>query len=134
MATTRNREYLGVGWSFPVRPVGGALTYVKYEDDVEQAIGLILETTKRERIMRPSFGAGLRAHVFDSNSPATQRAIEDEVRRALTDWEPRITVERVHAYPDATRPHVLLIDVDYVIVRSNVFFNLVYPFYLTEGA
>lgn len=134
MATSRNREHLGVGWSFPVRPKHGRLTYARYEEDVEQAIGIILETTRQERIMRPSFGAGLRARVFDPNSPATQRQIEDDVRRALIDWEPRITVERVRAYPDASRMHVLMIDIDYVVRRSNSAFNLVYPFYLVEGA
>ncbi len=134
MATSRNRENLGIGWAFPVRPTNGRLTYVRYEEDVEQAIGIILETTRQERIMRPSFGAGLRARTFDPNSPATQRQIEDEVRRALIEWEPRITVEGVHAYPDATRRHVLLIDIDYVVRRSNSAFNLVYPFYLVEGA
>lgn len=134
MATSRNREYLGVGWSFPVRPVNGRLTYARYEQDVEQAIGIILETTRQERLMRPAFGAGLRARTFDPNSPATQRQIEDEVRRALLEWEPRITVEGVRAYPDATKRHVLMIDIDYVVRRSNSAFNLVYPFYLVEGA
>lgn len=134
MASSQNRDYLGVGWSFPVRPVGGRLTWTRYEDDVEQAIGIILETTREERVMRPAFGAGLRSHVFDSNSPAVQRLIESEVRRALTLQEPRITVEGVSAQPAPDQVNVLLIEIDYVIKRSNSFFNMVYPFYLTEGA
>lgn len=134
MATSRNREYLGVGWAFPVRPVGGRLTFARYEDDVEQAIGIILETTRRERIMRPDFGANLRGFVFDPNSPATHRAVEAEVRSALVTWEPRITVQSVHAYPDATKDNVLMIEIDYVVRRNNASFNLVYPFYLTEAA
>jgi phage baseplate assembly protein W len=70
MATTRNREHLGVGWSFPIRPVSGRLTYARHEDDVEQAIGIILETTRRERVMRPAFGSELRTFVFESSSPS----------------------------------------------------------------
>lgn len=128
-----NREHLGSGWAFPVRPVGGKLTYAKYEVDVEQAIGIILETTRRERIMRPDFGAELRGFVFDSNSPATHRAVEASVQRALTEWEPRIAVQVVHAYADPQRSNVLLIEIEYVIRRNNVSFNLVYPFYLTEA-
>lgn len=134
MATPRNREYLGVGWAFPVRPAGGKLVFARYEDDVEQAIGIILETTRRERVMRPDFGASLRGFVFDPNSPATHRAVEAEVRGALVLWEPRITVQTVHAYPDATKDNVLMIEIDYVIRRNNASFNLVYPFYLTEAA
>jgi phage baseplate assembly protein W len=131
---TRNREHLGVGWAFPVRPIGGALTLARYEQDVEQAIGIILETTRRERVMRPEFGAGLRSFVFDSNSPSTHRAVEAEVQRALGAFEPRITVQSVHAYPDAGKDNVLFIEIDYVVRRNNASFNLVYPFYLTESA
>jgi phage baseplate assembly protein W len=134
MAPSRNREYLGVGWTFPVRPAGGRLTFARHEDDVEQAIGIILETARRERIMRPDFGANLRGFVFDPNSPETHRAVEAAVQRALVTWEPRITVQTVHAYPDATKDNVLMIEIDYVIRRNNASFNLVYPFYLTEAA
>jgi uncharacterized protein len=129
----QNREHLGSGWAFPVRPVNGRLTYAKYEADVEQAIGIILETTRRERIMRPHFGADLRGFVFDTNSPATQRAVEATVQRALSDWEPRISVQVVHAYPDPQRSNVMRIEIEYVVRRNNVSYNLVYPFYLTEA-
>lgn len=133
MTTTRQREHLGVGWAFPVRPVGGRLTYARHEDDVEQAIAIILETTRRERVMRPDFGTELRGFVFDCNSPVTHRAIEDEVRRALATWEPRIAVQAVRAYGEADRANVVMIEIDYVIRRNNSPVNLVYPFYLTEG-
>jgi hypothetical protein len=129
----RKREHLGVGWAFPVRPVGGRLTYARHEDDIEQAIGLILETARRERVMRPSFGSDLRSFVFDSNGPALHRAIENEVRAALQTWEPRIEVQTVHAYGQSDRPSVVMIEVDYVVRRSNSPVNLVYPFYLREG-
>jgi phage baseplate assembly protein W len=36
------------------------------EEDVRQAIRLILETDPGERVMRPDFGAGLRSLVFGS--------------------------------------------------------------------
>jgi phage baseplate assembly protein W len=134
VAQAKTRDHLGVGWAFPVKPVNGRLTYARYEDDVEQAIGIILETAKRERIMRPTFGADLRSFVFDPNSPVTHRAVEGEVRRALGRWEPRITVQAIRAYADPDRMNVMMIEVDYVVRRTNASFNLVYPFYLTEAA
>jgi len=134
VAQARTRDHLGVGWAFPVRPVNGALGYARYEDDVEQAIGIILETAKRERIMRPTFGADLRGFVFDPNSPVSHRAVESEVRRALGRWEARITVQAIRAYADPDRSNVMMIEIDYVVRRTNASFNLVYPFYLTEGA
>lgn len=134
MATTGKRDILGVGWTFPIRPHAGSLRYIKYEDDVEQAINVILETARRERVMRPNFGGGLRDWVFASNSPQTQRAIEAEVRRALIENEQRISVESVAASASPDTPNVLLIEIDYVVRGTNSAFNMVYPFYLTEGA
>ncbi len=127
------RPHLGVGWPFPARPVGGRLQYVKYEALIEQAIGLILETTPRERVMLPAFGAGLRELVFASNSPATQREVESRVNNALIAWEPRITVERVTARSSPDEANLLLVEIDYVVRRTNVFYNRVYPFYLSQG-
>lgn len=127
------RPHLGVGWAFPVRPESGRLSYVRYEDDIEQAIDMILRTNPGERVMKPSFGAGLRRFVFAPNAAITHRQVETEVRRALIDFEPRITVERVFAQAGVTEPNLMEISIDYVVRRSNAFFNRVYPFYLNEA-
>jgi phage baseplate assembly protein W len=127
------RPHLGSGWAFPVRPTGGALRYVRDEVDIEQAIGIVLETTRRERVMMPGFGTTLRDRVFDSNTVGLAQRVEQEVAAALRDWEPRIQVERVTAHAATVQPHVLLIEIDYVVRRTNVAHNLVYPFYLSES-
>ncbi len=130
---TGERPHLGVGWSFPVRPVGGRLTYARHEDDIEQAIEIILRTTPGERVMLTAFGAGLDRLVFAPNSPVTHRRAEREVRAALVAHEPRITVERVAARAGPNDPNLMEIDIDYVVRRSNAFYNKVFPFYLNEA-
>jgi hypothetical protein len=127
------KAFLGVGWGFPVKPVGGRLRYAAYEDDVEQAIQIILLSERGERPMLPEFGGGLRRFLFEPNSPATHRAIEHTVRTALIDWEPRIDLDRVLVIADEQQPNLLLIHVDYVVRATNSFYNRVYPFYLFEG-
>ena len=131
--TTPSKAFLGVGWRFPVKPVGGRLRYAAYEEDVEQAIEIILLSARGERPMLPEFGGGLRHFVFEPNGPATHRAIEHAVRAALVDWEPRIDIDRVEVTADETEPNRLLIHVDYVVRATNSFYNRVYPFYLLEG-
>jgi phage baseplate assembly protein W len=133
MASSSSKAFLGVGWAFPVKPVNGRLQYARYEDDIEQAIQMILLTSRNERVMLPAFGGGLRDFVFEPNSAATHRAVEAAVRRALTDWEPRIRLERVEVTASDAEPNLLLISVDYVVRATNSFYNRVYPFYLLEG-
>ena len=130
---TNPKAHLGVGWSFPVKPVGGRLQFARYEEDIEQAIQIVLLTARLERPMLPEFGAGMRNFVFEPNSPRTHRAIEEAVNKALIDWEPRINLEQVQVVPDQNEPNRLLIHVDYVVRATNSFYNRVYPFYLIEG-
>ena len=126
--------HLGKGWSFPVRPCNGRLSYVTDETSIEQAISIILQTARNERVMRPNFGAGLQNSVFSANTSATHRTVENEVSQALLYWEPRIHIERVSATSDPEETNLLLIEIDYRVRRTNAFYNRVFPFYLTEGA
>jgi len=134
MTSPPSKAFLGTGWAFPVKPVGGRLRLAAYEDDVEQAVQIILLTEAGERPMVPTFGGGLRRFLFEPNSPATRHAIEEVVRTALIDWEPRIDVERVEVTTARDdQPNLLLIHVDYVVRATNSFYNRVYPFYLLEA-
>src|SRR5215468_7880405 len=103
-STMSKKAFLGVGWGFPVKPVKGRLHFAAYEDDVEQAIQIILLSERGERPMLPEFGGGLRRYLFEPNSPATRHHIEHTVRDALVDWEPRIAVERVEVTADDEQP------------------------------
>jgi phage baseplate assembly protein W len=131
--TAPARAHLGVGWAFPVKPVNGRLTFARYEEDIEQAIQVVLLTAQGERVMLGAFGAGMRELLFEPNSEATRARIAELVRRALTDWEPRIHLERVEVTEGEDAPNLVLIHVDYVVVATNNFYNRVYPFYLLEA-
>ncbi len=102
----------------------------RYEDCVRQSIWTILSTAYGERLMRPDFGCGIHNLVFAPNSAGTIGQAISEVQQALTQWEPRIDVLDVDAYPDPNQPNRLLIQINYQIRTTNNRFNLVYPFYL----
>ena len=132
MANDTHKAHLGVGWAFPVKPVNGRLQFARYEEDIEQAIQIILLTAQGERVMLPEFGAGLRDFVFEPNSSAVRTRMAETVRKALVDWEPRIDLERVEVKPGEDND-VVLIHVDYVVRATNQFYNRVFPFYLLEA-
>jgi phage baseplate assembly protein W len=125
--------FLGKGWAFPVCVDGGQIATAACEEDVRQAILIVLGTNPGERVMRPDFGAGLRAFVFEPMTPTTLEALRQRVQEALVDWEPRIDVEKVTitAVPADGK---VLIDVAYRVRATNSHHNLVYPFYLEEGS
>jgi phage baseplate assembly protein W len=130
---TNNREYLGVGWKFPIRiNAQGGFSLSDYEQDVQEAIWIILSTARGERQMLPDFGCGIHDYVFAPNNSATRGNIAHAVRQALTEWEPRIDVLDLNV-DGSIEPNMLLIRVDYRIRANNSLYNLVYPFYLQEG-
>lgn len=128
-----NRSLIGRGWAFPLRPRNGALSWTEGEEKIKQSIMIILTTAPGERVMLPAFGCGLNELMFQPNTVQWQGAIQDRVRDALVNWEPRIDVIDVRVESPAEAKHIALIHIDYRVRSNNAFYNLVYPFYLNEG-
>jgi phage baseplate assembly protein W len=128
------KEFLGVGWTYPVRArLNGDIAMSQFEDDIREAILIILGTAKGERVMRPDFGCGIHDLVFAPINTATITLVENSVREALTVYEPRIELIKVEALSDRAEEGKLLVNIDYRVRSTNNRFNLVFPFYLKEG-
>jgi len=128
-----SEAFLGVGVAFPVSAAQGEIATAAYEEDVRQAILIILQTNRDERVMRPDFGAGLRDFVFEPVNTTTMARVKTRVQEALIDWEPRIDVKSVEV--STSDPlNKLLIDIAYSVRATNTASNVVYPFFLEEGS
>ena len=109
------REFLGVGWAFPVTLTveSGQVELARFDDDIQQSILIILSTAKGERVMRPDFGCGIHDLVFDPNDATTAASIRVEVNSALVTWEPRIEVLDVTVTTDSNdEARLLIVDAD----------------------
>jgi phage baseplate assembly protein W len=132
-APVDSKAFLGRGWAFPVAAgAQGAIAMAEYEEDIRQAILIIVGTDPGERVMRPDFGAGLRALVFEPINTSTMALAKHRVEQALIFWEPRIDSVSVEVRPEPKRG-LLNIDIRYRVRRTNTFYNFVYPFSLQEG-
>jgi phage baseplate assembly protein W len=126
-------EFLGRGWKFPVNVNSrGGMASSEYETDVLEAIGLILRTSRGERVMQPDFGCGIHEMTFSIIDTATAGLVEEMVREALILWEPRIEVKDVKATLENFVQGRMDISIDYLVRATNNEFNLVYPYYLKE--
>jgi phage baseplate assembly protein W len=127
-------QFIGRGWAFPLRvDATGGIALVSREQEIEEAIRLILGTSPGERPMRPEFGCRIHEHLFASADSETANAITREVRAALQRWEPRIDVSEVLVSFDGLDHTLLYIDVRYAIKATNDRRNLVFPFYVIPG-
>jgi phage baseplate assembly protein W len=129
------KAFLGTGWNFPPQlAVDGTLAEVTQEEDVRQAILIILQTNPGERVMRPEFGAGLNQFVFEPANTTTMARIQQRVQESLVAFEPRIDVIEVTVTSEPDTRFVLQISMTYRVRGTNSLSNLVYPFYLQEGS
>lgn len=84
--------------------------------------------------MRPDFGCEIFNYSFSVIDDTTMRLMESSIAEALRVWEPRVHEVEIKAVPDQEEPGKLMIHVSYVVRTTNNLFNLVYPFYIHEGA
>ena len=134
MSAVGHREHLGVGWTFPLRiSATGGLSYSRYEEDIAEAIWIILGTGPGERRTKPRFGCGIHRYVFAPINAGTLGDVAFHVREALSEWEPRIDLLDVSVEQPEGVENMILIRVEYRIRANNAVQNLVYPFYVTEG-
>lgn len=134
-AAPDHRDFLGVGWSFPVAvdPMRGDIALARYDRDVKQAIRIILETAPGERVMRADFGCGIHELVFEEFNETMRFAVEASVRDALITFEPRIELLSVAVDVRDALDGCLYVAIHYRLRRTNQEDNLVYPFYFREG-
>jgi phage baseplate assembly protein W len=128
------QEFLGVGWKYPVQlDEQSQIAVSRYEQDVREAIWIVLSTAPGERLMHPDFGCGIHEYVFAPNNTRTAGLVRFHVEEALARWEPRIELQEVQVQADPSDPTVLLVSISYQVRATDSRFNLVYPFYLERG-
>jgi|SRR5829696_9908399 len=110
----------GRGISFPPR-VGsdGRVAWSEGEQNVREAIRVILLTEQRERLMLAEFGGSLGLFLFEPNTVTTRHLIKDRIQKALARWEPRIQVEAVMVEPDPADTQAAVATITYKLVATQ---------------
>ena len=130
------KEFLGRGLKFPLQvdPRTGKIAMSDQEEDIREAIGIILRTGRGERVMRPEFGADTLDYAFAPASSSMTNSISHDLRLILLEQEPRI--KDVEIWCDQIDQHsgAVVIQISYTVRSTNNRYNHVYPFYATEGS
>ena len=109
----------GRGIAFPPRVVNGRVMWSEGEQNIREAIRIVLLTDERERIRLPEFGGTLRRFLFEPNTVATRHQIEDEINGALSRWEARIEIDTIAVEPDADDPQAAIATITYQLVATD---------------
>ncbi len=128
--------FLGRGWKFPVGvdPTTGRIAMSEFEQDIKESIRIIVTTAPGERVMRPEFGCGIHDLVFSTMSRATLGVFESRMRESIRQFEARVEIVKLDISTREAEKGKLMIELACRIRDTNSEFNLVFPFYLSEGA
>lgn len=128
-------DFLGQGWKFPpqVDAMTGRIRTVSCEEDIAEAIRIILFTRKGERAMRPEFGSTIYNYLFSVMDYTTVKCMERELLEAIVRWEPRVVEPEVYVDTRDLGAGILRVEVRYIVRTTNNPYNLVFPYYINEG-
>ena len=128
-------SFLGTGWKFPpqVDYATGRMKTVSQEEDIAEAVMLILSTSRGARVMRPDFGSGINKFIFAEMNYTTVREMEREIVNAVTAWEPRVIEPEAEVGLERLQEGIVMISVRYIVRSTNNPYNLVFPYYINEG-
>lgn len=129
------KDFLGSGWKFPVQvdETTGRIKVSSYEEDIKEAIGIIIGTRKGERVMMPEFGCEIHDYAFSTLDYTTINQMENAVTEAIRIWEPRVDQVSTKVTFDQEDKGKVYINVSYVVRTTNNPYNLVYPYFVNEG-
>ena len=114
-------QIFGRGVAFPphLDATGQWATSVGAQN-VRESIQILLLTRLGERLMSPAYGSSLGTFLFAPNNPATRKSIEEEVTRALQQWEPRVLVDSVSVDVDPSNGQAAIATIQYRLVANQL--------------
>jgi phage baseplate assembly protein W len=103
------------GLAFPLQIEKGSLKACTYEESIKQSLRTLLLTARGERVMRPGFGSGLYAYLFESIDATTASLIKHEIVKTIEYFEPRVELLDVKVNSKPQEPGVIHIELNYYI-------------------
>jgi phage baseplate assembly protein W len=70
-------------------PITDDLALKRDEEAVKESIKNLILTDKGERLMQPLLGGNIRAMLFENNSPAVIKMMQEQIRTTIEEYEPR---------------------------------------------
>mgnify|MGYP001284663418 FL=1 len=95
-----SQGFKDISMTFQSNPLSDDLIAIKNENAIARSIRNIVFTTPGEKFFDPSFGSRITESLFENIDEITATIIVDEIRQSIDNYEPRVEVDDVKAFPD----------------------------------
>ncbi len=96
-------------------PRDGFVLTKSIQEAVQQNLKNLILTSPGERVMDPSFGVGVRAYLFQHNTPDVRDEIEENILVQANKYMPFVSIHEIQFGEDADMPEKLYILIEYSI-------------------
>ena len=101
MPTERvSKGFKDISMTFQSNPLNDDLIVIKNENAIARSLRNIVFTLPGEKFFDESFGSRITESLFDNIDEITATIIVDEIRQSIDNYEPRVEVDDVKAFPD----------------------------------
>ena len=114
-----SQGFKDISMTFQSNPLNGDLIALKDRTAIARSVRNIVMTVPGEKFFQPNFGSYVSASLFEQLNDFTADAVIDEIKRSLSNHEPRIKVIKVDAFPQYDNNSLDVIIV-YEIIGADV--------------
>ena len=95
-----SQNFKDISMTFQSNPLNDDLIAIKNENAIARSLRNIVFTTPGEKFFNQSFGSRISESLFENIDEITATIIVDEIRQSIDNYEPRVEVDDVKAFPD----------------------------------
>ena len=95
-----SQGFKDISMTFQSNPLNDDLIAIKNENAIARSLRNIVFTTPGEKFFNQSFGSRITESLFENIDEITATVIVDEIRESINNYEPRVEVDDVKAFPD----------------------------------
>ena len=94
-----SKAFKDISLSFSPHPVTKDLPILKNESAIRRSVRNIVETIPTEKFFNPDFGSDVYKSLFDFVDFGTANVIQDQIKTAINNFEPRVENVKVEVDP-----------------------------------
>ena len=114
-----SRGFKDISMTFQANPLNSDLIAIKNENAIARSVKNIVFTLPGEKYFNPNFGSRITQTLFENVDEITSSIIVDEITESINNYEPRVELLNVEAFPDFDNNQYDVV-IQYEIIGADV--------------
>ena len=114
-----SRGFKDISMTFQANPLNNDLIAIKDANAIARSVKNIVFTLPGEKFFNPTFGSRISRTLFENIDDITASVIVDEIKESIRNYEPRVELLDVEAFPNFDN-NQFDVNITYEIIGSDI--------------